>query len=93
MLLDPFVLIMIVAQMVAVYSKAVYSETCLKRTPRGPIFLSALDRCPLYTGYVYETLTSTLIFETKYCVRFKQVFALEHVRFIQALLYTLGALP
>ena len=24
-----------------------YSETCLKRTPCGPILLTALDRCPL----------------------------------------------
>ena len=24
-----------------------YSKTCLKRAPRGPLILSALDRCPL----------------------------------------------
>ena len=24
-----------------------YSETCLQRTPCGPIFLAALDKCPL----------------------------------------------
>ena len=42
--------------------KLAYSETCLKRAPLEPIFLSALDRCPLQTDYVYETLTSKLIF-------------------------------
>ena len=42
-----------------------YSETCLKRTPWGPIFLSALDRCPPQTGYVYETLTSKFTFGSK----------------------------
>ena len=42
-----------------------YSETCLKRTPLEPIFLSALDRWPLWTGYVFETLTSKLILGAK----------------------------
>ena len=42
-----------------------YSETYLKRTPLGPKFLSALDRCPLQTGQVYETLTSKLKFWDK----------------------------
>ena len=65
-----------------------YSETCLKRTPWKPIFLSALDRWTPWTGYVCETLTSKLILGAKYFVRFKQVSALEHVRFRQVLLYT-----
>ena len=39
-----------------------YSKTCLKRTLWGPILLSALDKCPLQTGYNYETLTREMIF-------------------------------
>ena len=47
-----------------------YSETCLKRSPSGPIFLSALDRCPLQTGYIYDTLTSKLVFlDNIFCPR------------------------
>ena len=63
-----------------------YSETCLKRTPWEPIFLSALDRCLLWTGYVCETLTSKLILRAKCFVRFRRVSTLEHVRFRQVLL-------
>ena len=29
-----------------------YSKTCLKRIPTGPENLSALDRCPPYSGSV-----------------------------------------
>ena len=62
-----------------------YSETCLERTPRGEIFLSALDSCPLYTDQAYKILTSKFIFGEKSIVRFRQISALGrfYCRFFQ----------
>ena len=34
-----------------------YNDICLRRKTTGTIFLLALDKCLIYRGYVYETLT------------------------------------
>ena len=59
-----------------------YSETCLKRTPLGPLWISVCFRQVKFM----RLWPVKWYFGTKYLLRFRQVSALEHVRFRQVLL-------
>ena len=58
-----------------------YSETSLKRTLGGQKLLSALERCPLWRGCAMKVPLRIGPDGTNDAVRFREVSALEDVRF------------